>query len=135
MTEPTPADATPLAVVEPAPVTGKTPIITSGKVYDALHFIALILLPALGALYAAVSGLWGLPSTPEVLGTIVALDTLLGGLVGVSNSQYNASEAKYAGEIQTIQQEGTKIYQLVLSQDPQFLDQAKQLIFKVTKHQ
>ena len=33
----------------------------SNKVYDILKWIALYLLPALGTLYFALSGIWGLP--------------------------------------------------------------------------
>lgn len=59
----------------------------SNKAYDVLKFVAMVLLPALGTLYAAVAGLWGLPDPQQVVGTIVAVDTFLGILLGVSGSQ------------------------------------------------
>ena len=33
----------------------------SNKMYDALKWIAMILLPAIGALYFTLAGIWGLP--------------------------------------------------------------------------
>lgn len=61
----------------------------SNKTYDILKFVAQILLPALGTLYFALASIWGLPKGEEVVGTIVALDTFLGALLGISTSNYN----------------------------------------------
>ena len=60
----------------------------SNKVYDVLKWIALYLLPALGTLYFALSGIWGLPYGEQVVGTITAADTFLGVLLGISNASY-----------------------------------------------
>ena len=60
----------------------------SNKVYDVLKWIALYLLPALGTLYFALSGIWGLPYGEEVVGTITAADTVLGVLLGISSATY-----------------------------------------------
>lgn len=62
----------------------------SNKVYDALKWIALILLPALSTLYFALAGIWGLPYAEQIVGTIVALDTFLGAILHISTSKYNA---------------------------------------------
>lgn len=62
----------------------------SDKTYNVLKFIAQILLPALGTLYAAIAGLWGLPAAEEVVGTVLAVDTFLGVLLGISSAQYAA---------------------------------------------
>lgn len=61
------------------------------KVYDVLKWIAMILLPALATLYFTLAGIWGLPYGEEVVGTITALDTCLGVLLGVSTVKYNNS--------------------------------------------
>ncbi len=61
----------------------------SNKVYDALKWIALIVLPALGTLYFALAGIWGFPYGEEIVGTIVAIETFLGALLGISTAQYN----------------------------------------------
>lgn len=61
----------------------------SNKTYDILKWIALYLLPALATLYFALSGIWGFPFGEEVVGTISALDTFLGVILGISNVKYN----------------------------------------------
>lgn len=58
------------------------------KTYDVLKWIALYLLPALGTLYFALSGIWGLPYGEQVVGTITAADTFLGVLLGISSASY-----------------------------------------------
>lgn len=60
----------------------------SNKVYDVLKWIAMYLLPAAGTLYFALAGIWNLPYGEEVVGTITAVDTFLGVLLGISNVQY-----------------------------------------------
>ena len=61
----------------------------SNNVYDALKWIAMYLLPALGTLYFALAGIWGLPYGEQIVGTITAIDTFLGVIIGISTSQYN----------------------------------------------
>lgn len=61
----------------------------SNKVYDVLKFIAQILLPALGTLYFALASIWGLPYGEQIVGTITAIDTFLGALLGISTKMYN----------------------------------------------
>lgn len=63
----------------------------SNKVYDVLKWIAQILLPALGALYFALPEIWGFPYAAEIVGTIAAVDTFLGVLLGISTARYNKS--------------------------------------------
>lgn len=59
------------------------------KVYDVLKWIAMYLLPALGTLYFALAGIWGLPYGEQIVGTITAIDTFLGVILGISTVQYN----------------------------------------------
>lgn len=61
----------------------------NNKTYDILKYIAQIVLPALGALYFALSQIWGLPYGEEIVGTITALDCFLGALLGISTMAYN----------------------------------------------
>ena len=60
----------------------------SNKLYDILKWVALVVLPAIGTLYFALSGIWGLPYGEEIVGTITAIDTFLGALLGISNINY-----------------------------------------------
>lgn len=61
------------------------------KTYDKVKWIAQILLPALGTLYFALSGIWNLPNAEQIIGSITALDAFLGVIVGISAAQYNNS--------------------------------------------
>lgn len=61
----------------------------SNKAYDVLKWIALYLLPAAGTLYFALAGIWKFPYGEEIVGTITAIDTFLGVLLGISTAQYN----------------------------------------------
>lgn len=63
----------------------------SNKLYDGLKWIALFLLPALATLYFALSGIWNLPYTEEIVGTIMAVDAFLGFILGLSASKFNAN--------------------------------------------
>lgn len=66
----------------------------SNKTYDILKWIAMCLLPAAGTLYFALAGIWGLPYGEQVVGTITAVDTFLGVILGISTSQYNKTADK-----------------------------------------
>lgn len=61
----------------------------SNKTYDILKWVAQLLLPALGTLYFALAGIWGFPYGEEIVGTITAVDTFLGVILGISTAQYN----------------------------------------------
>lgn len=60
----------------------------SNKTYSLLKWIALILLPALGTLYFALASIWGLPFGEQIVGTITAIDTFLGAILGISTNNY-----------------------------------------------
>lgn len=62
------------------------------KTYDVLKWVAMILLPAAGTLYFALAGIWGLPYAEQIVGTITAIDTFLGVILGLSSSQYNKNK-------------------------------------------
>lgn len=62
------------------------------KVYDILKAIAMIVLPALGTLYFALAGIWGWPYAEQIVGTITAIDTFLGVILGISTIQYKKTQ-------------------------------------------
>ena len=64
----------------------------SNKAYDVLKWIAMYLLPALGTLYFALAGIWNFPFGEQVVGTITAVDTFLGVLLGISSAQSNKNK-------------------------------------------
>lgn len=61
----------------------------NNKVYDILKWVAQLLLPAAGTLYFALAGIWAWPYGEQVVGTITAVDTFLGVLLGLSTLKYN----------------------------------------------
>nr|DAZ02170.1 MAG TPA: holin [Caudoviricetes sp.] len=63
-------------------------LILSDKTYSLLKWVALILLPALGTLYFALASIWGLPFGEQIVGTITAVDTFLGAILGISTNNY-----------------------------------------------
>lgn len=65
----------------------------TNKVYDILKWIAQYFLPAIGTLYFALAGIWGLPYGEQVVGTITAVDTFLGVILGISSAQYNKASS------------------------------------------
>lgn len=66
----------------------------SNKVYDVLKYIAMVVLPAIATLYFALAGIWGFPYGEEIVGTITAIDTFLGVLLGITSAKYNKANAE-----------------------------------------
>jgi hypothetical protein len=64
----------------------------SNKQYNILKWVAQILLPALGTLYFALAGIWGFPFGEQIVGTITALETFLGVILGISSANYKKEE-------------------------------------------
>lgn len=64
----------------------------SNKVYDVLKFIAQIVLPAIATLYVTLAGIWGLPFSEQIGGTVMAIDTFLGAVLMISSNNYNKNK-------------------------------------------
>lgn len=65
----------------------------SNKTYDILKWITQYMLPAIGTLYFALAGIWGFPYGEQIVGTITAVDTFLGVVLGISSAQYNKTNS------------------------------------------
>lgn len=70
----------------------------SNKVYDVMKWIAMYLIPAVGTLYFALAGIWNFPYGEEIVGTLTAVDTFLGVILGISTSKYNKQSEEYIEE-------------------------------------
>lgn len=106
----------------------------SDAVYNILKTIAILFLPALGTLYFALAQIWHLPKAEEVVGSITAVDTFLGVLLGLSTMSYNNSGAKYAGVIDatTNPVDGSTAFLLNLHGDPEeVMNAGKDITFKI----
>lgn len=79
------------------PITDNTPddapkaIILSQSAYNLIKDIDLIVIPAIGTAYVSLSGVWGLPFVPQVLGTAAVVVFLIGILLKISNVQFTAA--------------------------------------------
>ncbi len=62
----------------------------SNRLFDLLRTLCEIVIPAIGALYFAISKIWQLPYGTEITGSCAALATFLGTLIGVNRASYNA---------------------------------------------
>lgn len=60
----------------------------NNKIYDVLKWVAMIVLPALATLYLGLSNVWGLPYGEEISTTITLVNTFLGAVLMISNTQY-----------------------------------------------
>jgi len=105
----------------------------SDSVYNVLKHVAASGLPALAALYFALSQIWHFPDTAQVMASIAAINTCLGVLLGVSTVVYNNSDAKYVGTIEvTNSSDGQKkTFSLNLNQDPESIENLDEATFKV----
>lgn len=104
----------------------------SQKTYANLKFLALVLLPALSTLYFTLGSVWGLPAVTQVIGTIAAIDTFLGVILGISTKAYNNSDARFGGTINITQKEGGGLlYSLDLNHPVEDLDSKGEVTFKV----
>ncbi len=64
----------------------------SNKLYDILKYLTIIVLPAIGALYAGLSQIWSLPYAAEIPATITVICTFLGAILCISTAQYNSKK-------------------------------------------
>jgi hypothetical protein len=67
----------------------------SNRVYDALKWITLVLLPAVGVFYLALANTWDFPYGTEVVTTIAAIDLFLAALLGISTNKFNVTNPMY----------------------------------------
>lgn len=113
----------------------KMPWLTN-KVYDFIKSLALVILPAVGALYFAIASLWGLPYAEQIVGTIVAVDTFLGVFLRYAARQYEASGAQYDGDIVVARDESGELtgYSLQFNGDPEALAGSNEVRFKVVNN-
>lgn len=100
----------------------------TNKTYDILKWIAQYLLPALGTLYFAIANIWGLPYAENVVGTITALDTFLGVILGISSATYTAD-----GTLTVSENEEKVTYSLNLDTPIDDLTSKDNVTFKVSK--
>lgn len=70
-------------------------MILTNRAYDALKWVALILLPAVSMLYLAMADVWNLPFGTEVVGSLAALALFLATLLGISTNTFKVNNPLY----------------------------------------
>lgn len=109
----------------------QTTLLTN-RLYDILKYVALILLPAVGALYFGLGQIWGLPKIEETVGTITIVDTFLGMLIRKSHQDYKNSDARFDGHIDVLEDDGDKLYSVNVAGDPiEVLESKDEITLKV----
>lgn len=114
-----------------SPPPAKNTTLLSNGVYNSLKHIAAIGLPALSALYYAISQIWHISHPGQIMATISAVNVCLGALLGISTAQYNNSDAKFVGNIEVMDTGAKKTYSLNLNADPEILDGLNEATFKI----
>ncbi len=65
----------------------------SDELYDLLRAIADLLLPALGALYFGLAGIWGFPYGEEIVGSITLVVAFLDIVLRILKGKYDKEKA------------------------------------------
>lgn len=127
--DPAPVPTTPAHAVE---VPKKDHLLTN-EIYNVVKFVAQTLLPAVGTLYFTLSGLWGLPNTEQVIGSVTAVDLFLGVILGISTVSFNKSDSKFDGTINVAldPDSGKKTFSLELDSSPEDLEHKDQVTFDI----
>lgn len=112
----------------------KKPGIVGNHTYDALKWVAQVVLPGLATLYLAVGTIWGLPNIEQVVGTITALDVFLGLLLGVSAEKYKKSDLRFDGDLIVDQSDPNKdLYSLELGIPIEDVQTKDEIALKINK--
>lgn len=69
-------------------------MILPDKVYDVLKWVVMLVLPAIATFVVTLFGIWNIPYGEAISGTIMAINTLLGAVIGISNVSYNKNKNK-----------------------------------------
>lgn len=84
---------------------GSKPILTDTQ-YNLLRSTVQYVLPAAAVLYSGLALIWGFGYAEQVVGTIAAITTFSGVLLGLSRRAYSNSDDKYDGELVVKQSNG-----------------------------
>lgn len=107
----------------------------TNPMYNALKFVALVLLPGLSAAYFGLAQIWGLPNAEQVVGTATIIDTLLGLLLKASTTQYvNSGQADTDttdGDLIINEVDGEKYTALGINKSLEAMQGKTQVVLKV----
>lgn len=104
-------------------------MVLNSKVYDILKWLVQIVLPAIGACYAALAALWGFPYAEQVVGSISAICVLLGACLRISNSNYSGDGVLTVNS--DLEDDDENKYNLTLTKDLATLANKKSFVVTV----
>lgn len=99
--------------------------------YSRLKNSTTIVVPAVSALYFTLAQIWHLPKAEEVVGSMAALNTFLGVVLGVSTRSYNRSDTKYAGIIEVEDTPDATELKFVINEAAKPLEHQPEVTFRV----
>lgn len=79
----------------------------SNKTYDLLKNLCLIVIPLI-AFVSTICGIWNVPYTEQITGTLVALETFLGAVVKIANTNYNKAKEEELAKAREINAQDTE---------------------------
>lgn len=112
---------------QPSPVS--KPLL-SNRGYNLLKWLSAFVLPALSVLYVSLGQMWDFPKIEEVVGSITAVNTFLGGLLAYSTKSYNQSDSRFDGEFEIREGQNPR---LVMNEDPESFEPNRNLSIRIVK--
>lgn len=107
----------------------------SDKTYDFLNGLVKYVLPGAATLYLALAALWVLPYGEQVSGTIMAITTFLGIIIGISKRSYLALPPTYDGDVLVdAREEGEDLLTLALERPVEDIRNLDSVTFKVVRN-
>lgn len=103
----------------------------SDKAYNFLKSIALIWFPAFITLVSTFAAIWGIPYAEQILATLVAVNTFMGVVLGVSNANYLKTGTDGTLKIDSTSKASTDKYRLDITAALDSLPNKKYLILKI----
>lgn len=105
------------------------------KFYDFLKYLALLVLPALGAVYFVLTEVSELPSPTRVLGALLIVILLLGIVLTLSSRAYAVSDARFDGQMDVQDIGDRTVVQMAFNDQDQLMAVTgkKEVVFKVNQ--
>lgn len=104
----------------------------NNKTYDHLKWVAMIFIPAASTLYFSLANVLGLPYAEQVVGTLAAIDTFIGALLGITTAQYNK---RLDGVLNVTSTPEKDIYRIELENDLESLKHDQTLRIKINRNE
>lgn len=103
----------------------------SNRSYDLIRSAAQYWLPAIGTLYFALAAIWHFGYAEQVVGSIAALVTFLGVIMGLSKKAYDSSVQYDGAVVPSVAEDGSTVYKLQLdATSAEELLNKSQIVFK-----